>query len=106
MIILSTLKKVFFWSYDRGTWPYDIMCVLILAFIFFSPNAVFENPKMGPARPVYIEAAEIGAPERARLAEEIVRLLSQREGYEVKVSGIEIVLDDSGKVKGYRVWKK
>lgn len=106
MIILSTLKKVLFWSYDRGTWPYDIMCVLILAFIFFSPNAVFKNPRLSPASPFYVDAAEIPAQATGPLGEEIGQLLSRREGYEVKVSGIELVLDDSGKVKGYRVWKR
>jgi len=42
-IILSTLKKILFWSYERGSWQYDIMCVLILAFIFLSPNRWFQR---------------------------------------------------------------
>jgi len=42
-IILTTLKKILFWSYDRGTWQYDVMCVLILAFIFLTPNGLFES---------------------------------------------------------------
>ena len=42
-IILSTLKKILFWSYERGSWQYDVMCVLILAFIFLSPNSLFES---------------------------------------------------------------
>jgi len=42
-IILTTLKKILFWSYERGSWQYDIMCVLILAFIFLSPNRLFQR---------------------------------------------------------------
>jgi len=42
-IILTTLKKILFWSYDRGTWQYDVLCVLILAFIFLTPNGLFES---------------------------------------------------------------
>lgn len=42
-IILTTLKKILFWSYERGSWQYDIMCVLILAFIFLSPNRWFQS---------------------------------------------------------------
>jgi hypothetical protein len=42
-IILSTLKKILFWSYERGSWQYDVMCVLILAFIFLSPNRMFHS---------------------------------------------------------------
>ena len=42
-IILFTLKKTLFWSYERGTWQYDLLCVLILAFIFFTPNDLFHK---------------------------------------------------------------
>jgi hypothetical protein len=52
-ILLTGIKKILFWSYDRGTWQYDILCVLILAFIFFSPNALFRTskPRSGGAFP-------------------------------------------------------
>jgi len=42
-VVLSTLKKILFWSYDRGTWQYDVLCVLILAFILLAPNRVFNR---------------------------------------------------------------
>ena len=41
-LLLATLKKILFWSYDRGTWQYDVLCVLILGFIFLSPNGLFK----------------------------------------------------------------
>ena len=28
----------FFWTYERGTWQYDVMVILILAFIFVTPR--------------------------------------------------------------------
>ena len=37
------LTSVVFWTYPRGTWQYDILCILILAFIFFTPKAFFER---------------------------------------------------------------
>jgi len=36
-------KKLLFWSYGRSTWQYDVLCVLILAFIFLTPPSWFEN---------------------------------------------------------------
>jgi hypothetical protein len=51
-IILSTLKKILFWSYDRGSWQYDIMCVLILAFIFLSQNKMFHSQDTSTGLPV------------------------------------------------------
>ena len=43
-------RNIFVWSYGRGTLQYDIICALILAFIFFVPRSCFvskniEKPK-------------------------------------------------------------
>ena len=40
-LLFTTLKKMLFWSYERGSWQYDLMCVLILAFVFFAPNRFY-----------------------------------------------------------------
>jgi hypothetical protein len=37
------LKRAIFWSYERGSWQYDIICVLILAFIFLTPTRWFHD---------------------------------------------------------------
>ena len=41
--ISKTLKKGFFWSYPRTSWQWDVLCVLILVFIFLTPKSWFEN---------------------------------------------------------------
>jgi hypothetical protein len=35
------LKEILVWSYERGTLQYDIICALILAFIFLVPRGCF-----------------------------------------------------------------
>ncbi len=35
------VRKTLIWSYERGTLQYDIICALILAFIFFVPRSCF-----------------------------------------------------------------
>jgi len=51
---LSTLRKVgskiklvvtrsIFWAYERGSWQYDVICIVILAFIFLSPRSWFND---------------------------------------------------------------
>jgi hypothetical protein len=32
-----------FWSYERGTWQYDLIVLAILAFIFLTPRAWFQD---------------------------------------------------------------
>jgi len=41
--ITSTTKKIAFWTYPRTSWQWDVLCVLILVFIFLTPKSWFEN---------------------------------------------------------------
>ncbi len=44
-----TIRDAFFWTHGRGTVPYDILCGLILAFVFFVPRSCFApKPKISP----------------------------------------------------------
>ena len=45
--------NIFVWSYERGTLPYDILCALILAFIFLMPPSCFVAKKTGKLNPSY-----------------------------------------------------
>lgn len=37
------IKRSIFWSYERGSWQYDIIVLLILAFIFLTPSGWFHD---------------------------------------------------------------
>ena len=37
------VHSVVFWSYERGTLPYDVMCSAILLFIFLTPSHFFQD---------------------------------------------------------------
>jgi hypothetical protein len=108
-LIFSTLKKVLFWSYERGSWQYDIMCVLILAFIFASPNGAFRTSRAageGALRQVFVPREALAKPGGADLEREIEGHLSKEHGYEVDVSRIKPVMDELGNVVGYLAWEK
>ncbi len=38
---LVGIRNVLLWSYGRGTWQYDILCLLIIAAIFLVPSRYF-----------------------------------------------------------------
>ena len=44
------LVRTLFWSYERGTWPYDLMVLAIVLFVLFSPRVLHYNdgPQVGP----------------------------------------------------------
>ncbi len=41
--MLESIKKIILWRYERGTWQYDIFCLLIIAFIFVTPKIWFDK---------------------------------------------------------------
>ncbi len=41
--MLELIKKIVLWNYERGTWQYDVFCLLIIAFIFLTPKSWFEK---------------------------------------------------------------
>lgn len=47
------LSRTFFWSYERGTWQYDLAVILILVFALATPRNWFhDQPESGgPAAP-------------------------------------------------------
>jgi hypothetical protein len=102
-IILATLKKTLFWSYDRGSWQYDVMCVLILAFIFFVPNSVFTQRAASPT--LVIRKVDLGQIEPNNLERELSIRLEQKYGHAAKIARIETAEDISGEVT-YLVYQK
>jgi hypothetical protein len=46
----KAIRNTVFWSHDRGTWPYDVAVILVVAFVFLSPRNWFsDQPLLGPA---------------------------------------------------------
>jgi hypothetical protein len=42
------LSRTFFWTYERGTWQYDVAVVLILIFVLLTPRPWFhDQPQVG-----------------------------------------------------------
>lgn len=37
------IVRTIFWSYDRGTWPYDLAVVIIVLFVLLTPRRWFHD---------------------------------------------------------------
>jgi hypothetical protein len=37
------LVRIVFWSFERGTWPYDVAVALIVVFVLLSPRSWFSD---------------------------------------------------------------
>jgi hypothetical protein len=108
--ILQTLKKLLFWSYGRTTWQYDVLCALILAFIFLTPQGWFQTSELRQAEPhpnpsartyLLVEPGQrAGQVDKAEL-ERRVRIVTGRS--ETTVTDWRELLDEQGRVVGFEV---
>jgi hypothetical protein len=107
--LLSVLRKLFFWNYARNTWQWDVLCVVILIFIFLTPKSWFENSERRGylahqrsavstvlVSPELIEHAEDNAQ-----IEQAVRTLTGRN--EIQVLSVRKTVDKDGKTRAYEV---
>jgi hypothetical protein len=37
------MRRIILWDHERGSWQYDVFCLLIIAFIFLTPKSWFER---------------------------------------------------------------
>ena len=109
---MNVLKRLIFWDFARGSWQYDIVVVLILAFIFLTPRSVFRDQPQearvelllaDPA--IYMIDARLlrGVQEtdHVRIASEAVR---KRFGPKASVSRIERIVDADSEITGYKAY--
>jgi hypothetical protein len=125
------MVRTIFWSYERGSWPYDVLVVAILIFVFATPRSWFhDRPQTGATasaassvqfvsedsgsqtRIYRLDAAVLSpekrtgkpTPELERETHDILgRTVDDLKGRTFQVVRIEPVVDDGGGVLHYDV---
>ena len=107
--LTSTLKKIFFWNYARNTWQWDLLCVVILIFIFLTPNSWFASSERAVngvhqspiARTVLISAEGIANEGDRVQIERQVKALTGRD--KVQVVAVRKVVGTDGQTRSFEV---
>jgi hypothetical protein len=48
--LAQAISRLVFWSYERGSWPYDVMVLTIIAFVLLTPRSWFhDTPQLADA---------------------------------------------------------
>jgi len=80
---MSILKDIILWKYERASWQWDVLCLLILAFIFLTPKPWFDKrEKLATQTSRLIVQADDFPTEKA-LLEQRVKELSGNENAEI-----------------------
>ena len=127
-MLWNAIKRTVFWSYDRGTWPYDVLVAGIVLFVFFSPRHWFNDQAQvaSPVRTgqVVLQQEEpsglksyrvdfhllVSAPRPTELERRAHDVLKNNveglRGKAFQVVRIEPVTGEDGTVHSYDVWVK
>jgi hypothetical protein len=97
----NAAKKIVFWNYSRTSWQWDVLCVLILVFIFLTPKSWFENSEFRRQRTVVIAAEVVGNQSDRGAIEQRAKDVAGRP--ESRVTGVREIRDATGKLVGYEV---
>ena len=116
-----TIKGYIFWTYERGSFHYDVMVSFILLFIFISPHLIdFKDlPPDHIARDgeivvtsdgargfIYqVDAAAVDAQDEGAIRTNVARLLRPVSG-SLTVTRIEPVRDSAGRILAYKAWTR
>ncbi|MGC2322022.1 MAG: hypothetical protein WA463_05280 [Terriglobales bacterium] len=116
--VWRTISSFIWWSYDRGSIPYDIMVTLILLFIFLAPLKINFKDKpieriAHPTRVVLIpdgdgyvyqvDSAGVAGKGAGTVQAYLQRVIEPIAG-EVEIARYEPVYDKKGQVVAYKVW--
>jgi hypothetical protein len=116
--IWKTIRGYIWWTYERGSVPYDVMVTLILAFIFITPSFLNFKDKPIERTPhqtgvvvypdgqslVYqIDATAIHGTDDESIQTDLLRVIEPIAG-EVDIDRYEEVRDARGHVSAYKVW--
>jgi len=113
-----TLRGFLLWQYERGTWQYDVMVALILAFVLLTPSRYFHDQPVYGVRLsgdlVRLGANDLGVHYRVsakllasyhadphKAAQEV---LAANLGKPTTITRIQAVRDPGGGVAWYDVW--
>jgi len=114
----QTLKGYFWWTYPRGSVPYDVMVSLILAFIFLAPIWINfrDKPVERPPRQTEVvvqqegdrllytvDAAAVKAGSDAETRESLLRIIEPVSG-EITIDRYEAARDKDRRLTVYKVW--
>jgi hypothetical protein len=116
--LAQTVKGYFWWTYPRGSVPYDVMVTLILAFIFLTPiwinfrdKPVERSPHQtevvvqqeGDGFLYKVDASAVKPGSDSETRESLLRIVEPIAGY-VTIDRYEPVRDGSHNLVAYKVW--
>jgi hypothetical protein len=104
------MKKYLLWSFERGSRPYDVICIVILAFILITPPSLFnDRPDLRANSDQAIcqvndDDGQQLCLVKVKTEQDAVDRLKASLGDAVTISRTEPVYDAAGQLVAYSIW--
>jgi len=116
------MKRHLLWTFDRGSFQWDVMCLLILAFLFIIPRHFFQDVpefmKVSATESVHktvdkngntVFTVKLDTPrfiDTRELREATAGMLQAHLGKPVRPLNVQPIRDWAGRVIAYAIWKE
>ncbi len=64
------LKNIILWNYERASWQWDLLCFLIILFIFLTPKAWFDKREATQVSRSIVKVQEF-SPDKSELSRRV-----------------------------------
>jgi len=100
--VSNITRKIVFWNYPRTSWQWDVLCVLILIFIFLTPKTWFANTAFQRSHTLHTVVIEVvgGKPDKTEAERRAREAVANPNG---TISDTREVKDQTGKILRYEV---
>jgi len=105
------MKRLLLWSFERGSVQYDVICVVILGFIFITPPTVFNDrpefmriPEGQAIRQTSDDDGHIVFTVKVNTEQAAVDRVKAMLGEPVTISRSQPVYDATGALVAYSIW--
>ncbi len=110
---MGALKRFILWDYARASWQYDVIVLLILAFIFVTPRYIsfHDQPKPASVAMVrggyWIEPQQLSGVAPEQLLPRAASVVNARFKSHTQIVSVEPIYDDEEQeLKGYLAFPK
>jgi hypothetical protein len=115
------IKRHLLWTFERGSLQWDIMCLLILAFVFLLPRDTFEDippyMRVSASESVHTTLYRGNTVFTARLDTPVfidtlqartlaIRKVQGHLGLPVRAANFQPIRDRTGRLIAYAIWKE
>jgi hypothetical protein len=108
---VGAIKRFIFWDFPRGSWQYDVMVGLILAFIFLTPKTIFrDQPKAASVNIVrngfWIDPQVMTGVADGDILQKATSVVNAKYKTHTTIVNVDPIYNDEQELEGYMAYTK